>query len=61
MQHGKIIIQETQTETCRKLHYFTPTDMIHMRCYFNMRSKADTSQLNLPHRNQQLKSEKQKN
>jgi len=25
------------------------------RCYFNVRSKADISQLNLPHGNQQLK------
>jgi len=31
------------------------------RCYFNVRSKADTSQLNLPHGNRQLKSVKQKN
>ena len=26
------------------------------RCYFNVRSKADMSQLNLPHGNRQLKS-----
>ena len=31
------------------------------RCYFNVRSKADMSQLNLPHENRQLKSAKQKN
>jgi len=32
------------------------------RCYFNVRSKADMSQLNLPHGNdKQLKSVKQKN
>ena len=28
------------------------------RCYFNVRSKADISQLNLPHGNRQLKSVK---
>ena len=28
------------------------------RCYFNLRSKADMSQLNLPHGNRQLKSVK---
>jgi len=26
-----------------------------MRCYFNVRSKADMSQLNLPHGNRQVK------
>jgi len=30
------------------------------RCHFNMRSKADTSQLNLPHGNRQLKVENRK-
>jgi len=31
------------------------------RCYFNVRSKADVSQLNLPHGNRQLKRGKQEN
>ena len=31
----------------------TTTDTI-TRCYFNVRSKADVSQLNLPHGNRQL-------
>jgi len=35
-------------ETVGKMRYDT-------RCYFNVRSKADISQLNLPHGNQQLR------
>jgi len=30
---------------------FTPSIRYDTRCYFNVRSKADTSQLNLPHGN----------
>jgi len=32
-----------------------------MRCYYNVQSKADTSQLNLPHGTKKTKSVKQKN
>ena len=36
----------------------TDTIRYDTRCYFNVRSKADISQLNLPHGNRQLKSVK---
>ena len=49
-QHSRMAIM------LQKIHLWYDT-----RCYFNVRSKADTSQLNLPHGNQQLKSGKQKN
>ena len=42
---------------------FTIQDTIRYdtRCYFNVRSKANMSQLNLPHGNRQLKSVKTEN
>ena len=39
----------------------TPTIRYDTRCYFNVRSKADMSQLNLPHGNDYFFSVKQKN
>jgi len=38
-------ILHTQDDICYK-HYYVRYDT---RCYFNVRSKADISQLNLPH------------
>ena len=43
----------------RRLLYYD-TIRYDTSCYFNVRSKADMSQLNLPHGNRQLKSVKQK-
>jgi len=40
-------ILHTQDDICYK-HYYVRYDM---RCYFNVRSKADISRLNLPHGN----------
>ena len=37
------------------------TQLYGMRCYFNVQSNADTSQLNLPHGTNNYKVEKQKN
>jgi len=37
------------------------TQLYGMRCYFNVQSNADMSQLNLPHGTNNYKVEKQKN
>jgi len=47
--HGSVLLWRLCDMLC--IRYDT-------RCYFNVRSKADISQLNLPHGNRQLKSVK---
>ena len=43
------VIGETEEELIKRLNEWKETIRYDTRCYFNVRSKADISQLNLPH------------
>jgi len=52
------ILQADHTELFSLALFRSVFQKYDTRCYFNVRSKADISQLNLPHGNRQIKSVK---
>jgi len=47
LQHGSVVVQHRQVIACSRSNRYDTIE----RCYFNVRSKADMRQLNLPHGN----------